>query len=221
MRPPTTWALSATFEQRFLHDGAVLLTYRQEWIDDVLDRVVLERDGELFDAIGNIGSGKRRILKAELTLPFDWIGITGMQLKSALTFVKSRVTDPVTGTKRVIAEDRPVEGDVRLTHDLPGGRWSWGVEASLAHREREFRFDEERLERKGTAFGGHVEFRPRAGWRVRLEVENVGSRALVETRQLFEGTRASGLLDSIETRRLRTSPIVTFNVRRSFGASAD
>jgi hypothetical protein len=91
----------------------------------------------------------------------------------------------------------------------PGGRWSWGAETSLAHHEREFRFDEARLERKGPLFGAHIEFRPRASWRVRLEAENIGSRSLVETRSKFDGTRASGILDSIEARRLRTSPIVT------------
>jgi hypothetical protein len=131
------------------------------------------------------------------------------------------VTDPITGKRRMIAEDRPFEGDVELNHDLPGGRWSWGAEASLAHREREFRFDEARLERKGTSFGAHVEFRPQASWRLRLEAENIGSRSLTETRRKFDGTRASGVLDSIETRSLRTSPIVTFSLRKSFGSAAD
>jgi hypothetical protein len=170
-----------------------LLTWRQEWTDDVLDRVVVERDGELFDAVGNIGRGKRRILKVELTVPFERVGLAGMQLKSTLAFIRSRVTDPITGRKRVITEDRPFEGDVRLTHDLPGGRWSWGVDASFAHREREFR----------------------------LDAENFGSRSLVETRKKFESSRTSGILDAIETRRLRTSPIVTVSVRKSFGAAAD
>ena len=171
--------------------------------------------------MGNIGKGKRRILKAELTLPFKRIGIAGMQLKGALTFIKSRVTDPITGRKRVIAEDRPFEGDVRLTHDLPGGRWSWGIDASIAHHERQFRFDEARLERKGTGFGAYVEFRPSGGWRLRVDADNITSRPLVETREKFEDSRASGLVDSIETRRLRTSPIVTFSVRKSLGGGAD
>ena len=219
LRPPATWSFSTVFEQRFWGDGALLLTWRQEWIDNVLDRVVVERDGELFDAAGNIGKGKRRILKAELTVPFERLGFGGMQLKSGITLIKSRVMDPITGQKRVIAQDRPFEGDIRLTHDIPGGLWSWGVDASFAHREREFRLDEERFEHKGTALGAHIEFRPRAGWRVRLEAENIGFRSLVERREKFDGSRASGILDAIETRRLRTSPIVTFSVRKSFGAS--
>jgi hypothetical protein len=221
LRPPTTWSFSTTFEQRFWGSGALLLTYRREWIRDVLDEVLVEDDGELFDAVGNIGKGERRIVKAELTAPLDRLGIAGMQLKSVFTFIKSRVTDPVTGRRRIIAEDRPFEGDLRLTHDLPGGRWSWGADASLPHHERKFRFDQERLERKGVMIGAHVEFRPSRDWRIRLEGVNIASRSLVETRRSFAGTRASGIVDSIETRRLRTSPIVIVSIRKSFGAAAN
>jgi hypothetical protein len=220
LRPPTTWSFSTTFEQRFWGDGALLLTYRREWVDDVLDEVLVEQDGDLFDAAGNIGRGTRRIFKAELTAPLERVGIAGMQLKAVLTFLRSRVTDPITGRRRVISGDRPFEGDLHLTHDLPGGHWSWGVDASLAHRERDFGFDEEELERKGASFGAHVEFRPRADWRVRLEAENIGSRRLVEVRREFAGLRSLGILDSVETRSLRTSPIVSFSVRKSFGGAA-
>jgi hypothetical protein len=221
LKPPTTWSFSTTLEQRFWKNGALLLTYRREWIDDVIDEVLIEDDGELFDAVGNFGKGRRRTLKAELTVPFERVGIPGMQLKALLTFIKSRVTDPITGRRRIISEDRPFEGELDLNHDLPGGRWSWGAKASLAHHEREFRFDETRVERKGTSFGAHVEFRPQASWRLKLEAENIGSRSLTETRRKFEGTRASGTLDSIEARRLRTAPIVTFSLRKAFGGAAD
>ncbi len=78
-----------------------------------------------------------------------------------MTFLKSRVTDPVTGEKRSISEDAPFEGDVRLTHDLPGGRWSWGADAEFAQHEHEFRFDEVRRESRGMSIGAHIEFRPR------------------------------------------------------------
>jgi hypothetical protein len=220
LRPPTTWSFSTTFEQRFWGDGALLLTYRREWIDDVIDKVLVENDGEPFDAVGNIGKGTRRTFKAELTVPFERLGIPGMQLKALLTFIHSRVTDPITGRRRVISEDRPFEGEFSLNHDLPGGRWSWGAETSLAHHEHEFRFDEARVEHKGTSFAAHVEFRPQASWRLRLEAVNIGSRALVETRRKFDDTRSSGVLSSIEARHLRTSPIVIFSLRRTFGTTA-
>ena len=219
LHPPTTWSVSGMIEQKFWGDGSLSLTYRREWIDDVIDRVVIDQDGELSDAVGNIGRGKRRLIKAELTAPFARLGLPGAQLKASLTFLKSRVTDPVTGERRSISEDRPFEGDLSFTHDLPGGHWSWGVDASLAHREREFRFDEVREERKETSLGAFVEYRPAPGWRTRLEAENLTSRALVDEREKFDGLRSSNILESTETRRIKTAPIFSFSVRKSFGAS--
>ena len=168
LRPPATWSLSATVERRFWNDNVLTLTARHEWIDDVVDLVVLEQDGELFDAVGNIGAGSRRVFRAELTAPLARLGIDGMQLRAAATFLHSRVDDPVTKRRRIISEDRPFEGEVRLTHDLPGGRWSWGAKATLAYREREFRHDEERFEGSGTLVAAHVEYRPATDWRFRF-----------------------------------------------------
>jgi hypothetical protein len=220
LRPPTTWSFATVLEQRFWEGGALVVTFRRERIDDVIDRVVVEDEGELFDAVGNIGPGKRTSLRAELTVPLDRAGLSGMEVRTDLVFLRSRVTDPVTGQKRTISEDRPFEGEIRLTHDLPGGRWSWGVEASLAHEEREFRFDELRRERKGTALSAHIEFRPGRDWRLRGEVENFTSRTLNDERQEFDGLRSSGVLDSIEVRKIETSPIWTVSLRKSFGAAA-
>ena len=218
LKPPTTWSFSTVFEQRFWDGGALTLTFRRERIDDVIDRVLVESDGELFDAVGNIGRGRRTSLRAELTAPLDRIGLTGMEVRADLTVLKSRVTDPITGDKRSISEDKPFEGEVSLTHDLPGGRWSWGVEATLTEQEREFRFDEVRRERTGTSVGMHVEYRPSSDWRIRAEVENLAWTDLRDEREQYDGLRTFGALESIETRRIDTDPIFTFSVRRSFGA---
>ena len=219
LRPPTTWSVSALLEQSFWNDGALSLTLRHEWIDDVIDKVVISSGGELFDAVGNIGKGERTSLETELTVPFERFGVPGMQLRASLIFIASRVTDPVTGARRIISEDKPFEGDLALIHDIPGGRWSWGADVSLAHHERDFRFDQDRLERKGLSLGGYIEFRPRQDWRLRFEVDNLTSRELVELRTNYDGTRATDLIDSIERRRIRTAPIFSFTLRKSFGSS--
>ena len=218
LKPPTTWSISTLFEQRFWDGGALTLTFRRERIDDVIDRVVVESDGNLFDAVGNIGRGKRTILRAELTAPLDRLGLDGMELRADLTLLKSRVTDPITGEKRTISEDKPFEGELRFTHDLPGGRWSWGADATLTEHEHEFRFDEVRRERSGTAFGAHVEFRPTNQWRIRGEIENVALDGLTDKREQYDGLRSFGILESLETRRIDTDPIFSLSVRRSFGA---
>jgi len=218
LTPPTTWSFSALVEQRFWDGGALTITFRSERINDVIDRVVVESDGEFFDAVGNIGNGKRTSFQVELTAPLDRIGLKGMEVRADLTFLKSRVTDPITGQRRSISEDKPFEGELRFTHDLPGGRWSWGLDASLAERERKFRFDEIRRERTGTALAMHVEFRPTNVWRIRAEIENVTWDDLTDEREKYVGLRTFGMLESIETRRINTDPIFTLSVRRAFGA---
>lgn len=219
--PPTTWSASATIERRFLDDGAILLTYRREWIDNVIDHVVVVEHDDLFDAVGNIGNGTRRTFRAEITLPLDRAGIEGFQVRSTLTFLKSRVTDPVTGERRMISEDRPFEGELTVIHDLPGGRWSWGADASFAHREKEFSFDEVGEERKGTAFGGYLEYRASAQWRARIDVENIGSRRLIDERVKYGGLRSINQPEVLESKRLRTSPIFSISIRRSFGTRSN
>jgi hypothetical protein len=219
LKPPTTWSFSTVFEQRFWDGGSLILTFRRERIDDVIDRVVVESDGDLFDAVGNIGRGKRTIFRTELTAPLDRLGLKGMEIRADLTFQKSRVTDPITGEKRAISEDKPFEGEVRFTHHPPRGRWSWGIDATLTEQEREFRFDEVRRERNGTSLAAHVEFRPSPAWRIRAEIENVAWKDLTDRREEYDGLRSLAELESVETRRINTDPIFTFSVRRSLGAA--
>lgn len=219
LRPPRTWSLAAAWERRFWADGALILSYRYERIDDVIDRVAILSDGELFDAVGNIGRGTRHVGRAELTLPLARLGLPGVQMRGALTLLRSRVVDPQTGARRIISEDRPVEGEFGIVHDLPGGRWSWGADLSLAQRERQFRFDQVRTERVGAALGAYVEFRPAPAWRLRLEAENLTSRTLREVREDYDGPRGVDGVQSLENLRLRTTPIVSFSIRRTFGGS--
>jgi hypothetical protein len=44
---------------------------------------------------------------------------------------------------------------------------------------------------------------------------------LVDRRREYDGSRAAGILDSTEVRRIKTSPIFTLSVRRSFGAGSN
>ena len=218
LRPPRSWTASAAFERRFWGEGAIVLTYSHEWIDDVVDRVAVVADEEIFDAIGNIGAGTRDTLQVELTAPLSQLGVAGLQLHASATLRRSRVTDPETGERRPISEDKPVEGEIRLTQDLLSGRLSWGVEAELAEKEQEFRFDEVRTEREQFRVSAHVDYKPHPSWRLRLEGANVTSSAITEVRTRFEGRRSGGTIDEIERRRIATTPIFLLSVRKTFGA---
>jgi hypothetical protein len=216
LRPPRTWRASVTLEQRFWTDGVISAAVRREWIDDVIDRVAVRQGTRVFDAVGNIGSGWRQTLHLEVTLPFARLGWTGLRLQGSLDLLRSRVTDPETGLRRIISKDRPVEGELRLTDDLPGGRWSWGMDASLAHHERQFRFDQVRLQSKGSSFGAYVEYRPDRDWRIRLEAANLTGRAVRDVRERFDGPRASAPLRLTQDRQIGTEAILILSARRAF-----
>jgi hypothetical protein len=216
LTPPQTWSASLAYEHRFWGDGALVVTLEHQRIDDVIDHAVLIVDGEPFDVVGNIGRGTRDIATMELSAPLDRLGLKGVLLTSTVTLLRSRVTDPVTGEKRGISEDKPVEGEIRLSQDLMGGALNWGVEVELAERKREYRFDEVRSKHEQLRLGAHIEFRPSAAWRIRLEGSNLNGRAIVERRDEYDGLRSSMPLRDVERRTTNTTPTVRFTVRRSF-----
>jgi hypothetical protein len=216
LTPPQTWSASLAYEHRFWGDGALVVTLEHQRIDDVIDRTVLIVDGQPFDVVGNIGKGKRLLATVELSAPLDRLGLKHMQLTSTVTWLRSRATDPITGARRGISEDKPVEGEVRISQDLFGGKLNWGAEIELAERKREYRFDELRAKHEQFRLGAHIEYRPSDAWRIRLEGSNLNGRAIVETRDEYDGLRSLVPLQDIERRSTRTTPTVRFTIRRSF-----
>lgn len=217
LRPPSTWSFSSSYEHRFWDKGSITATIRHERISDVIDRVILIDDGEIFDAVGNIGSGRRTVGEVELTMPLQQLGFPGAQLKSSLSLLRSRVTDPVTGERREISEDKPVKGKISIEQNLFDGALGWGGDLSLRERKREYRFDEVRTEYEGARLGLWVEYRPVQDWRVRLQVENLNAALLDDRREEYDGPRSTFPVSNVERRLTNTARTVQLTVRKSFG----
>ncbi|HVI99885.1 MAG TPA: TonB-dependent receptor plug domain-containing protein [Sphingomonas sp.] len=222
LRPPRTWQFSVAYEHHFGKGGAIVVEARHESITDVVDHTILRDDsGDVFDVVGNIGNGTRDTLSLDATLPLQSIlGIDGARIEATVDWIRSRVTDPTTADRRPISEDKPIEGSIAYLHDLPGGKWSWGVELALAEREREYRLDEVRSESYGPRLGAHVDYRPAPPWTIRLEAANVTALTHRDRRDKYEGLRDTGAPDEIEVRRTATTPTVVLSIRRSFGSGA-
>jgi hypothetical protein len=216
LRPPQTWRASAAFEHRFSSDGAIVASYSREWISDVVDRVLVEQGGERFDAVGNIGSGSRDILRVEASAELGRL-LPHARISGSLTARWSRVTDPVTGETRPISEDDRLEGDMRFTQNL--GAFTWGADVKLPERNRAYRFDEIRGEREALRLSLHAQYRT-GPWHLRLELANLNRPLIVESRSEYGGPRSRAMLEKVETRRTRTTPIASLTLRRSFGDAA-
>ena len=109
----------------------MVLTAREERISDVVDSVPVIAPEGIFDAVGNIGSGRREELQLDFNLPLDGAGLRGMTLKGSALLRDSQVVEPLTSERRPISEDLPAEAAVDLTQDLTELRLRWGVGYAL------------------------------------------------------------------------------------------
>lgn len=218
LEPDKTWRLVAAWEHHFWTDAAFTVSWTHDRIDDVVDRVLVITPDDVFDAPGNIGSGRRDTLAIELSSPLDRFGVTGAQLRSALLWRRSRVIDPVTGQSRGISEEKPVEASIEFTQDLPDWRFNWGLQVEhIAERETRYRYDEIRHESEGAGWTLFAERRMGEHWRVRAEATDLFGRDFQETRDKYDGPRSSSAIEEIERRNRRTPGYFSLTFRRSMG----
>lgn len=218
LQPDQTWHLVTTWEHHFSADAAVTLTWTHDRINDVVDRVLVVTPNDIFDAPGNIGNGRRDTLALDLAFPLDGIGFSGGRIRSSLLWRRSRVTDPVTGTLRPISKEKPTEGHIQLTQNLPALYLNWGITLShLGDRKTKYSFDKIERESKSASWTVFVERRIGTHWRVRAEATDLFGRNHTDTRGKYAGPRSGAALKEIERRELGTTGYVSVTIRRSLG----
>jgi outer membrane receptor protein involved in Fe transport len=216
LEPDRTWRIEAAWERGFMESGVLLLAVRHERIEDLVDRIPVIAD-EVFDAVGNIGAGRRNELEVNLTLPLDRFGIRAGLLKTVALWRDSSATDPTTGESRQISEDLSREVAIHFSQQLTRARLRWGVDATLASTSQEHFFDEVRTERLGTRLDVFAQYEPSPAWHLRVFVNNLTDRSAVRERQIYEGLRSMAPLRYIETRTLAIGPYFGISLRRTFG----
>jgi len=219
LKPDRTLRSVFTWEHQLWHDAAFTASWTHERISDVVDRVLVVTDDDIFDAPGNIGDGRRDTLALDLSLPLDGIGFHGGRLTSSMQWRRSRVTDPTTGQSRPISEEKPVEGSIELTQDLPTLRTHWGIELEhIAERKTEYRYDEIKRQSEGMGWTVFVERELGTRWRVRAEATDLFGRGFKETREKYDGPRSTEPLEEIERRQRRSPGFVSLTFRCRTGA---
>src|SRR5690606_17634068 len=125
---------------------------------------------------------------------------------------------PFTGMPRRISEEKPVDGEVSLSGELPRWNASWGFDLDhIAEREAKYRFD--RIERKAEGLGWtlHAERRFAGGWRLRAEATDLGGRRFESSRVRYDGARPGAALRDRELRRRRAPGTFVLSLRYDFG----
>jgi len=218
LQPDTRWSSMLAWEHHFNEDAALTLSWTHDRISDVVDRVLVVDGDDVFDAPGNIGDGRRDTLALDYATPLDAWGLRGFHLRTSLLYRQSQVTDPVTGRKRGISEEKPFEGEIELQQELPSLRMNWGLQLEhIAERETKYRYD--RITRESEAMGWTLFAERRIGehWRVRAEATDLFGRDFREERQKWDGTRAEGDSNEVELRKRVSPGFVGVTVRRSVG----
>jgi outer membrane receptor protein involved in Fe transport len=214
--PEQAWVSEAAVERRFWGAGAVVLTYRHSALTDVIDRAPVFTPTTVFDAPANIGEGTKDEFIASLTLPFDRLGLKGVQLRGESTWRNSEVTDPTTRQTREISKLRPQEWEAHFSWDLPQYRLAWGVDAYGGWRETSYRLDQIDIRKLKTYVSPYVEWKPRRDITLRAEGGNFTERGLRRTRYVYAGPRGASPFAYVDDRDIQFGRMVYVRMRKTF-----
>lgn len=217
LEPEKTWRFEVSYERRFDGDASLTLGWRHENITDVIDRVLVVTPDDMFDAPGNIGSGRRDTFMFDLAAPLDEFGVPGGHVRASLEWLESEVVDPVTAERRRISGEKPVDGSVEFTQTVPDRDLRWGLRIEhIAERKTEYRYDQVKREFEGTGWTVFLERRLNEDWLFKAEATDLWGRSFRSGRTDYDGPRSVAPVSG-QRRDTRTSPgFVVVSLRHSF-----
>jgi len=129
------------------------VSWTHERISDVVDHALVVTKRRYLRRPRQHRRRLPRHADQDVSLPLDGIGFHG---------------------GRPISEEKPVEGSIELTQDLPTSRTHWGIQIEhIAERKTEYRYDEIKREAEGMGWTLFVEQEVGKHWRVRAEATDL------------------------------------------------
>jgi hypothetical protein len=169
-----------------------------------------------FDGAGNIGKSKRWNGELEITLPFGWLGVDGLELKYVGHYHGSSLTDPVTGAKRRVSYRPLWHQNWDLRHDIKGSGLVWGVSWAERASGNAYFFNQSRIENYGSVVRAFVEYNKFRYGTVRVEAIGLGGEKFYRNRFIFNDTRASGVLTQVINRERSLDPRIQISLSGKF-----
>ena len=216
LAPQQDWLVEAAYE-RHLKGMVAVLTYRHYFIQDAIDRIPIFSPSGVFDAPGNIGSGREDDLDVNLTLPLDLVGLKRAQLKAQGTYRHARVTDPTTGQERPFTGLHRFDYQAHFTQDIPGLKSTWGVDLFNRWTQPNYRFSEIDVFKLKTWVSVFFEYKPKPDLAMHLELDNIGGRGFERLLYVYDGPRNVSPLAYVDDRRQEIAPYLYFRLRKTFG----
>ena len=222
--PQQTWEFRGMVEHPLLGDGVAKLDVGYDLVNDLQDRVLIcdeEDEDKCFDAPGNLGTGKRYFATLTLDAPLAKIGLNGVRVKFTGTLQRTRVEDPISGEQRNWSDFFPDwQWNVDFRHDLKN--FSYGFVVQDRDRFTFFRTDEFDTNFNGGPYGtAFIEYRPRNGTTITLDVDNAFDTPGNRHRTIFRPNRANPTFVIDEFRERNRHLNFGLTLKQSFGGGGN
>lgn len=220
--PQQTWEFRGTVDHPLLGEGLAKLDVGYDLVNDFQDRVLIcdpEDPDKCFDAPGNLGTGKRYFATLTLDAPLGRVGLKGLRVKFDGTLQRTRVDDPISGDPRNWSDFFPDwQWNVDVRHDI--GKWSYGFVVSDRKRFTFYRTDEFDVNFNGGPYGtAFVEYRPRGGTTITLDLDNAFDTSGNRNRLIFRPNRADPDIAIDEFRERNRHLNFGLTLKQTFGGS--
>ena len=218
LQPQRAWEFRATAEHPLLGEGLIKLDLGYDLISKLQDRVLIldEDSGNLFDAPGNLGTGRHAFAELTVDAPLSRVW-KGLRLRLNGTLRRTRVTDPISGQKRNFSDFFPDwEWSVDVRRDA--GPFSYGFVVSDRDRFTFFRTTEYDTNFNGGPYAtAFIEYRPGPRTSITLDVDNALNTSGNRNRLLFFPNRAIPGLVLNEFRERNRHVNVGLTIKQTFG----
>lgn len=209
--PDQTMRYSVSADYRGTGDLALTLEAFLEDRTDVLEQVLLPSGAP---GLANAGDATYRGLKGSATLPLDqWL--VGARLTAEGRYIESEFDDPLTSRARDLTGAYKPVIDIQFRHDVPGGRWNWGIDWQSRGGSTNYFIDEINTYDENANWSGFIETRAFAGLRTRLSLTDINPQRGIRLRTFFDPDR-SGTVIGTDERRTRKGTMITLKVSGTF-----
>lgn len=213
--PEKSWVFEASFEHRFGDDmGHIKLKLGHERISDHIEMIEVSPG---VAGAGNIGDATINSAIITTSLKFGFIGLKNVVLDGTFEFHDTHTIDSFTGQKRNLDRHPSFNGEATIRHDLDDIGLSYGLEFfyegpfeghSIDYMNR---YDTTRI--YGDIF---AEYKIFGNMILSARVDNFLNTAESRVRTLYDPSRASGMISSIEDREQKWRPRLQFGLKSTF-----
>lgn len=213
--PEKSWVFEASFEHQFADDaGQIKLKLGHERISDHIEMIEVSPG---VAGAGNIGDATINSAIITTSLKFGFIGLKNVVLDGTFEFYDSNTIDPFTGESRSFDRKAKFNGEATIRHDLDDIGLSYGMEFNY---EGPFNrhsinymnhFDTTRV--YGDIF---AEYKIFGNMILSARVNNFLNTKESRIFTLYDPSRASGMISSIEGQTQAWRPRLQFGLKSTF-----